>query len=143
MLTVEAIEHRALQAYQKAIDLMRDTSIFLEDEMLALPHMSKLFKTQLESSRLFDHPRQRNRDLELQSQTSSDESSSEDDDGFMRNGTDSVDSDEYLSDNLFDVSSSVCEGIRVFDSINPSLSKSYFLLISTMKRSIYVTAFER
>ena len=103
--------------------------MFSEDEMLSLPQMSKLFKTQLKSSQLFDHPRQRNRDLELQTQMSSDESSSEEDDGLMRNGTDgtdSVDSDDYLSDNLFDVSSSVCEGIRVFDSINPSLSKSFF-----------------
>ena len=47
----------------------------------------------------------------------------------MRNGTDgtdSVDSGDNLSDNLFDVSSSVLEGIRVYDSIDPSLSKSYF-----------------
>ena len=126
-LTVEAIERRVLEAYRRATDLVRDTNMFSDDGMLSLTDVSKLFKTQLESSRLVDRSLHRNRDPELR--TSSDDSSSDDDIGAMENDTDganSGDNDDYLSDNLFDVSSSVFEGVRVFDCINPSLSKSYF-----------------
>ena len=126
-LTIEAIEHRVLQAYQKATDLLRDTNMFSGDGMLSLLHMSQLFQTQLESSRLVDRPLHIKRDAELR--TSSDDSSSEEEDDVSQDDTDeanSMDSDDHLTDNLFDVSSSVFEGTRVFDSINPLLSKSYF-----------------
>ena len=139
-MTIETIEHRVLQAYQKATDLLRDTNMFSGDGMLSLLHMSQLFKTQLGSSRLVDRPLHIKRDAELR--TSSDDSSSEEEYDVSQDETDeanSMDSDDHLTDNLFDVSSSVfedscpfedrgadIEGTRVFDSINPLLSKSYF-----------------
>jgi hypothetical protein len=81
-----------------------------------------------------------NRDPELQ--TSSDDSSSDNDIGAMENDTDEANSgysDDYSSDNLFDVSSSFFEGVRVFDCINPSLYKSYFSVGINGEKSIHTS----
>jgi hypothetical protein len=38
------------------------------------------------------------------------------------------DDESYLNDHLFNVSSTTFQGMRVFDSINPNLAKSYFIV---------------
>ncbi len=42
-----------------------------------------------------------------------------------KEGSDEDENDEYLSDRLFHISSSTFHRMRVFDSINPVLAKSY------------------
>ncbi|CAF2071216.1 unnamed protein product [Rotaria magnacalcarata] len=62
----------------------------------------------------------------------SDDSSGEDDEDTTGNFTDSEDSTEnnedYVSNHLFKVSSTTFQRMRVFDSINPTLAKSYFIV---------------
>ncbi len=63
----------------------------------------------------------------------SDDSSSEEDEEITENGTDNEDSvndddDDNLSDHLVNVSTTTFQGMRVFDSINPTLAKSYFIV---------------
>jgi hypothetical protein len=64
----------------------------------------------------------------------SDDSSCEEDEDTNENDKEDEDSihgedDEgYLSDHLFNGSSTTFQGMRVFHSINPSLAKSYFIV---------------
>ncbi|CAF4855542.1 unnamed protein product, partial [Rotaria socialis] len=62
----------------------------------------------------------------------SDDSSGEEDKDTAGNCTDNEDSSEndkdYVSNRLFKVISTTFQGMRVFDSINPTLAKSYFIV---------------
>ncbi|CAF1177613.1 unnamed protein product [Rotaria magnacalcarata] len=62
----------------------------------------------------------------------SDDSSGEEDEDTTGNCIDNEDSTEndedYASNHLFKVSSTTFQGMRVFDSINPTMAKSYFIV---------------
>ncbi|CAM2729861.1 unnamed protein product, partial [Rotaria socialis] len=71
----------------------------------------------------------------------SDDSSGEENEDTTGNCTDNEDStehdDDYVSDHLFKVSSTTFEGMLVFDSINPTLAKSYFIVNINGTKNIY------
>jgi hypothetical protein len=127
-LTVEAIENTILQAYSHASRLVCDVKMYQQHQILSLTKMSKLASLQLQKSRIIDYSHLNEHDPDFDSD--SDESSGDDDDTQnCTDNEDSVDDDEdYSADHLFNVSSTTFQGMRVFDSINPNLSKSYFIV---------------
>jgi len=94
--------------------------------------MSKLARLQLQKSRIVDYAHLKDYDPDFDSD--SDDSSYEEDVDTIENYTDtevSIDGDddeENVSDHLFNVSSTTFQGMRVFDNINPALTKSYFIV---------------
>ena len=131
-LTVEAIENTILQAYSHASRLVCDVNMFQQHQISSLKKMSKLASLQLEKSRIVDYSRLNEHDPDFDSD--SDDSICEEDEDTAENDTDNEgsingdDDEEYLSDHLFNVSSTNFQGMRVFDSINPTLTKSYFIV---------------
>jgi hypothetical protein len=130
-LTVEAVENAVLQAYSYAIRAVCDVNMYQQYQISSLKEMSKLASIQLQKSRIVDYSHLNEHDPDFDSD--SDDSTSDGDDGTTENGTNnedlSDDDDEsYLNDHLFNVSSTNFQGMRVFDSINPTLAKSYFIV---------------
>lgn len=127
-LTVEAIENTILQAYAYASRLVCDVNMFQQHQISSLKKMSQLACLQLEKSRIVDYSRLNEHDPDFDSDSDdSDEDAAENETDY----DDSIngdDDEEYLSDHLFNVSSTTFQGMRVFDSINPSLAKSYFIV---------------
>ncbi|CAF1933665.1 unnamed protein product [Rotaria magnacalcarata] len=92
----------------------------------------KLAGFQLQKSQIVDYSHHNQNDPDFDSDSDSDDSCVEEDEDTSGNCTDNEDSTEddedYLSDHLFKVSSTTFQGMRVFDSINPTLTKSYFIV---------------
>ncbi|CAF2099826.1 unnamed protein product [Rotaria magnacalcarata] len=129
-LTVEALENAILQAYSYASRLVCHVNMYEQHHILSLRKMSKLASFQLQKSRIVDYSHLNQHDPDFDSD--SDDSSDEEDEDTTGNGIDKEDSteddDNYVSDHLFKVSSTTFQGMRVFDSINPTLAKSYFII---------------
>ncbi|CAM4835706.1 unnamed protein product [Rotaria magnacalcarata] len=129
-LTVEALENAILQAYSYASRLVCHVNMYEQHQILSLRKMSKLASFQLQKSRIVDYSHLNQHDPDFDSD--SDDSSDEEDEDTTGNGIDKEDSteddDNYVSDHLFKVSSTTFQGMRVFDSINPTLAKSYFIV---------------
>ncbi|CAF4303919.1 unnamed protein product [Rotaria magnacalcarata] len=106
-LIVKALENTISQAYSCA---------------------SRLFSTS--KSRIVDDSHLNQHDPDFDSD--SDDSSGEEDEDTTGNCIDNEDSTEndedYASNHLFKVSSTTFQGMRVFDSINPTMAKSYFIV---------------
>ncbi|CAF3165514.1 unnamed protein product [Rotaria socialis] len=94
---------------------------------------------QLQKSRIVDYSHLNQHDPDFDSD--SDDSSGEEDEDTTGNCTDNEDSteddDDYVSDHFFKVSSTTFQGMRVFDSINPTLAKSYFIVNINGTKNIY------
>ncbi len=105
-------------------------NMYQKHQLLPLDKMSKLATLQLNKSRLVDYscPDKYDSDFDL----SSDDSTSEEDEEITENDADKKDSldddDDYLSGHLVNISTTSFQGMRVFDSINPTLAKSYFIV---------------
>jgi hypothetical protein len=130
-LTVEEIENTILRAYSDVCRLVCDMNMYQQDQLLPLEKMSKLANLQLMKSCIVDYSCPDKYDSDFHSD--SDDSSSEEDEEITENGTDNEDSvndddDDNLSDHLVNVSTTTFQGMRVFDSINPTLAKSYFIV---------------
>ncbi len=129
-LTVEAIGSTILRAYSYVSRLVCDMNMYQKHQLLPLDKMSKLATLQLNKSRLVDYscPDKYDSDFDL----SSDDSTSEEDEEITENDADKKDSldddDDYLSGHLVNISTTSFQGMRVFDSINPTLAKSYFIV---------------
>ena len=126
-LSLEAIENIILRAYSDVCSLVVDMNICQQDQLLPLEKMSRLANLQLMKSQIVDYSCPDKYDSDFDSD--SDDSTSEEDEEITGNNTDdedSFDDDNDLSDNLVNISTSTFHGIRVFDSINPVLAKSYF-----------------
>ena len=128
-LTTEMIEKSILKAYSNASRLMLEVNIYEHDEIPSLEEMSRLASVLLQKLKIVKYsiPGENESDMisdpddsssEEEAETTKDESSDED----------SILNDEILSDNLTTVSAATYQGMRIFDSINPNLSKSYFII---------------
>lgn len=101
--------------------------------------MSKLTHLQLMKSRTIDYSCPDEYDPDFDSNNDS----SEEDEEVVQNYTNNEDlfDDNYgdnSSDNLGKVSFSTFQGMRVFDSVNPTLSKSYFIVnINGVKKYLH------
>ncbi len=130
-LTVEAIENTILQAYSHASRLVCDVNMYQHHQISSLKKMSQLASLQLEKSRIVDYSDLTKHDPDFDSD--SDDSNCEEDEYATEDYTDDEDSidnndEDYLSDHLFNVSPITFQGMRVFDTINPILAKSYFIV---------------
>ncbi|CAF1167933.1 unnamed protein product [Rotaria sordida] len=128
-LSLEAIENTILRAYSDVCSLVVDMNICQQDQVLPLEKMSRLANLQLMKSRIVDYSCPDKYDSDFDSD--SDDSNSEGDDEITANDADdedSFDDDNDLSDNLVNISASTFHGMRVFDWINPTLAKSYFIV---------------
>jgi len=141
-LSLEAIENTILRAYSDVCRLVVDMNIYQQDQLLPLEKMSKLANLQLMKSRIVDYscPDQYDPDFDSDSDDSSSEGGEEitgndadDEDAF-----DDDDGDNNLSDNLANISTSTFQGMRVSDSINLTLAKSYFIVnINGIKKYLH------
>lgn len=128
-LSLEAIEKTVLRAYSDVCRLVVDMNMYQEDQLLSLEDMSKLANLQLMKSRIVDYSSPDTYDPDFYSD--SDDSSSEDEnatgnDADDENSFDDDGDDDNFDDNLTNVSTSTFHGMRIFNSINPTLSSSYF-----------------
>ncbi|CAM4888792.1 unnamed protein product [Rotaria socialis] len=123
-LIVKALENTISQAYYYASRLVCHVNMYQQHQILSLRKMSKLASFQRQKSRIIDysHLNQHDPDFDLDS----DDSSGEEDEDTAGNCTDneySTENDEnYVSNPLFKVSSVIFQGMRVFDSISPTLA---------------------
>ena len=129
--TIEAVEAAVLQAYSDAIRVVCDVNMYKRHQIPSLREMSKSASIQLQKSRIIDYSHLNVHDPEFDSD--SDDDSSDEDHGVIGNEADDDDSSDddnesYLNDHLFNLSSTNFRGMRVFDSINPTLAKSYFVV---------------
>ncbi|CAF4302093.1 unnamed protein product [Rotaria socialis] len=113
--TVKAFENTILQAYSYASRHVRQ-------------------------SRIVDYLYLNQHDLDFHSD--SDDSSGEEDEDTTENRTDNEDLTEddenYVSDHISKVSSTTFQRMQVFDSINPTLVKSYFIVnINSTKKYLH------
>ena len=139
-LTFEAIENTILQAYSHASHLVCNVNMYQSHQILSLTKMSKLASLQLQKSRIVDYSNFNKHDPDFDSD--SDDSSGEEDEDAIKNCADDEESTEdvedYPPDHLFNISSTTFQGMRVFDSINPTLAKSYFIVdINGTKKYIH------
>lgn len=130
-LSLEAIEKTILRAYANVSRLVLNLNMYRQDQLLPLEKMSKLSTLQLMKSLIVDYSCPDKYDSDFDSNT--DESSSDEVEEINKNdsgGDDSPDddNDDSLSDHFVNVSTVKFQGMRVFDSINPDLSKSYFIV---------------
>ncbi|CAF0834903.1 unnamed protein product [Rotaria sordida] len=130
-LSLEAIENIILRAYSDVCRLVLDTNMYQQDQILPLEKMSKLSSLQLMKLRIVDYfcPDKYDPDFD----SDSDDNSSDEDEEITENDADGDDSpddedDDSLSDHLVSASTVRFQGMRVFDSINPTLAKSYFIV---------------
>ncbi len=96
-----------------------------------MEQMSTLASLQLLKSRIVDYAHLNEHDPDLDSDL--DDSACEQDRDISENDTDSDvsingDDDEYLDDLLFHINSTDFRGMPVYDSINPALAESYFII---------------
>ncbi|CAM4762027.1 unnamed protein product [Rotaria magnacalcarata] len=108
-LTVKALDNTISQAYSYASRLVCHINMYQQHQILS-------------------HLNQHNPDFD----SDSDDSSDEEDKDTTGNCTDNEDSSEndedYVSNRLFKVISTIFQGMQVFDSINTTLTKSYFIV---------------
>ncbi|CAM4979795.1 unnamed protein product [Rotaria socialis] len=123
-LIVKALENTISPAYSYASRLVCHVNMYQQHQILSLRKMSKLASFQLQKSRIVDYSHLNQHDPDFDSD--SDDSSGEEDEDTTGNCTDneySTENDEdYVSNHLFKVSSTTFQGMRVFDSINPTLA---------------------
>ncbi|CAF4514903.1 unnamed protein product [Rotaria socialis] len=123
-LMVKALENTISPAYSYASRLVCHVNMYQQHQILSLRKMSKLASFQLQKSRIVDYSHLNQHDPDFDSD--SDDSSGEEDEDTTGNCTDneySTENDEdYVSNHLFKVSSTTFQGMRVFDSINPTLA---------------------
>jgi hypothetical protein len=110
--------------------------------MSSLKKMSQLASLQLEKSRIVDYSDLTKHDPDFDSD--SDDSNCEEDEYATEDYTDDEDSidnndEDYLSNHLFNVSPITFQGMRVFDTINPILAKSYFIVNINGTKNIYIS----
>ena len=104
-------------------------NMYQQDQLLPLEKMSKLAILQLMKSRIVDYSCPDKYDPDFDS----DDSSSDEDDTITEYDPDNEDSlddedDDSPSNQLTNVSAATFKGMRVFDSINTALAKSYFIV---------------
>ena len=130
-LTFEGVEAAVLQAYSDATRVVCDVNMYKKSPIPSLKEMSKLACAQLQKLPIINYSHRNVHDPNFDSD--SDGNSSDDDHGVTENEADNDelsddDAEGYLNDHLFNVSSTNLRGMRVFDSINPALTKSYFVI---------------
>jgi hypothetical protein len=113
--SLASIENTILRAYSNVCRLVVDLNMYRQDQLLPLEKMSKLANLQLMKLRIVDYSWPDKYDPDFDS-GSNDESSEEDEESF------DDDDGDNPSDNLAKVSFSPFQGMRVFDSINSTLS---------------------
>ena len=134
-IDISDIEQIISEAYDQAIDMMKDSTVLNELSECNIESFNDL------SQFTFEEMNRRSRMTNLSSQTWNDlteepESDEDDDDDSIEDHTIDQTTDEDSSDNQSDDSSdeeavlnstkSTFEGIRIRDHINPSLENSYF-----------------
>ncbi|CAF3816716.1 unnamed protein product [Rotaria sp. Silwood1] len=128
-LTIEMIEESISKAYSNASRLMCEVNLYQHHEIPPLDEMSRLASLQLQKLEIVESSIPGESELDMESD--SDDSNSEEEIVTTEDESsdeDSILNDEVLSDNLTAVSAVTYQGMRVFDSINPNLSKSYFVI---------------
>ena len=137
-ISINTIEHAVMQAYSYANRMANDLNINVERRMSSLEKMSKLAVLQLRKSQIVDYSHLDEHDTDFDSD--SDESDTEDtdhDDNYSDCDDVSVieeDLEDDLSRQFFKISPATFQGMRVFDSINPSLAQSYFVIATDNKK---------
>ncbi|CAF4188621.1 unnamed protein product [Rotaria magnacalcarata] len=128
-LTIEIIEESISKACSNASRLMCEVNLYQHHEIPPLDEMSRLASLQLQKLEIVESSIPGESELDMESD--SDDSNSEEEIVTTEDESsdeDSILNDEVLSDNLTAVSAVTYQGMRVFDSINPNLSKSYFVI---------------
>ncbi|CAF3730967.1 unnamed protein product [Rotaria sp. Silwood1] len=100
-------------------------------QISSLEKMTKLASVQLQKSKIVDYSYLNEHDPDFNSDSddsSCEEGDTTENDADNGDSIDGGDDEDYLSDHLCNVSSTNFQGMRVFDSINPTLAKWYFIV---------------
>ncbi|CAM4829978.1 unnamed protein product [Rotaria magnacalcarata] len=128
-LKIEMIEASILQAYSDATRLMCEVNIYHRNDIPALDELSRINRLQLQKLQIADYSIPSENETDLSSD--SDDGIEDEEENTFEDESDDDDSirdDEDLSNNVLNASGMTYQGMRVFDSINPNLAKSYFVL---------------
>ncbi|CAF3237241.1 unnamed protein product [Rotaria socialis] len=128
-LKIEMIEASILQAYSDATRRMCEVNIYHRNDIPTLDELSRITRLQLQKLQIADYSIPSENETDLSSD--SDDGIEDEEENTFEDESDDDDSirdDEDLSNNVLNVSGMTYQGMRVFDSINPNLAKSYFVL---------------
>lgn len=137
-LTIETIEKSILQAYHDASRLMREVKACQNNKLSSLNDLSRLTSIQLQQSNVFEYSDQSQKELDSESDSDDSIAQEEDLSDDEPYDEDLINDNEVLSTDSINISSSTYQGMRVFDTINPSLARSYFVInINGMKKFLH------
>lgn len=137
-LTIETIEKSIAQAYHDASRLIREVKACQSNKLLSLDDLSRFTSIQLQHSNIFEYSDQGQKESDSESNSDDSIVQEEDVSDDEPNDEDLIDENEVSSTDSINISSSTYQGMRVFDSINPSLAKSYFVInINGVKKFLH------
>ena len=137
-LTIETIEEAIQRAYSDASRLMCEVNVCQNNKFYSLDELSGLPHLQLQQLNVFEYSNQIQE--ELDSDSNSDDSIVQEQDLSDNESTDEdlIEHNEVTFEDSLNISSSTYQGMRIFDSINPSLAKSYFVInINGIKKYLH------